>query len=124
MVVSGIILYFVAYPLMSQFANSEAVAMLGAKMLRLVAFTEPFFGMTIVLEGIFYGLGKTRYVFFVESGSMWGIRILFTFFCVQLWHLDLQAVWICMIADNICKAVLVAIPFLRKRGHNVSITES
>lgn len=124
MVVSGILLYFVAYPLMCLFTNSEAVAMLGAKMLRLVAFTEPFFGMTIVLEGIFYGLGKTRYVFFVESSSMWGIRILFTFFCVQLWHLDLQAVWICMIADNICKAVLVAIPFLRKRGHNVSITES
>lgn len=124
MAVSGIILYFVAYPLMCLFTNSEAVAMLGAKMLRLVAFTEPFFGLTIVLEGIFYGLGRTRYVFFVESGSMWGIRILFTFFCVQLWHLDLQAVWFCMIADNICKAVLVAIPFLRKRGRNVSITEA
>lgn len=114
MAVSGIVLYFVAYPLMRLFTNSGTVAALGARMLRLVAFTEPFFGLTIVLEGIFYGLSKTRYVFFVESGSMWGIRILFTFFCVSLWHLDLQAVWICMIADNICKAVLVAIPFLRK----------
>lgn len=123
MVISGIVLYFVAYPLMCLFTNSEAVAELGAKMLRLVAFSEPFFGLTIVLEGIFYGLGRTRYVFFAESGSMWGIRILFTFFCVQLWHLDLQAVWICMIADNICKAVLVAIPFLRNHGQNVSINK-
>lgn len=116
MAVSGVILYFVSYPLMCLFTNSEAVAQLGARMLRLVAFSEPFFGLTIVLEGIFYGLGRTRYVFFAESGSMWGIRILFTFLCVQLWQLDLQAVWYCMIADNICKSVLMAIPFLRNRG--------
>ena len=115
MVVSGIILFFVAYPLMCLFTNSEVVAQLGARMLRLVAFSEPFFGLTIVLEGIFYGLGRTRYVFFAESGSMWGIRILFTFLCVRLWQLDLQAVWYCMIADNICKAILMAVPFIRNR---------
>lgn len=115
MVISGVILFLVAYPLMCLFTNSEEVAQLGAQMLRLVAFSEPFFGLTIVLEGIFYGLGRTRYVFFAESGSMWGIRILFTFLCVRVWQLDLQAVWYCMIADNICKAILMAIPFMGNR---------
>lgn len=92
-------------------------------MLRLVAFSEPFFGLTIVLEGIYYGLGRTRYPFFVESGSMWGVRILLTYFCVNVWHLDLQAVWYCMIADNVCKAVLIAIPFLGKRGKHMNVRE-
>ena len=85
-------------------------------MLRMVAFSEPFFGLMVVVEGIFYGLGRTRYAFFVESFSMWGIRILATFVCVELCHLDLRAVWFCMIGDNICKAILFTVPVLSRRG--------
>ena len=115
MFISGTALYFVATPLMDIFTNSENVVALGAKMLRLVAFSEPFFGLTIVLEGIYYGLGRTKYVFASESASMWCVRILFTFLCVKIWRLDLTAVWCCMIADNICKAVLLSVPFIAGR---------
>ena len=69
----------------------------------------------IIMEGIFYGLGRTQYTFLVETFSMWAVRILFTVFCVKFWHLPLQAVWVCMIADNVCKAVLLTIPILSKR---------
>lgn len=113
MFASGVVLYFVSYPLMCLFTPVQEVASLGASMLRLVAFSEPFFGLMVVLEGIFYGMGRTRYAFFVEAGSMWGIRILFTFLCVKVWQLDLRAVWYCMIADNVCKALLLAIPAKR-----------
>lgn len=115
MCVSGVLLYFIAGPLMAFFTPEAPVVALGAEMLRLVAFTEPFFGLMIVLEGVFYGLGRTRYAFVVETGSMWGVRILLTFFCVKRWGLDLRAVWYCMIADNVCKAVLFAIPFVSRR---------
>ena len=81
-------------------------------MLRLVAFSEPFFGLMIVLEGLFNGLGKNQYAFIIETGSMWGIRILFTFLCIKVWNLPLQYVWYCMIGDNITKAVLLAIGIL------------
>lgn len=110
MFLSGVILYFVSYPLMTLFTPVAEVASLGAEMLRMVAFSEPFFGLMIVLEGIFYGMGRTRYAFVAETGSMWGIRILFTFLCVKIWGLDLRAVWYCMIADNVCKALLFTIP--------------
>lgn len=113
MCVSGLILYFGAYLLMRIFSPSPAVVELGGQMLRIVALSEPFFGLMVVLEGIFYGLGRTRYAFLVETVGMWGVRILFTFLCVRYWHLGLQAVWYCMIADNICKALLFAIPFLK-----------
>lgn len=116
MFASGVALYFVSYPLMCLFTPVERVASLGASMLKLVAFSEPFFGLMIVLEGIFYGMGRTRYAFFVETGSMWGIRILFTFLCVKVWQFDLRAVWYCMIADNVCKAVLFSIPARRYVG--------
>lgn len=115
MCLSGVLLYLVAQPLMALFSPVEAVVSLGAEMLRLVAFSEPFFGLMIVLEGIFYGLGRTRSAFLIETGSMWGVRIFLTFLCVQVWGLDLRAVWYCMIADNVCKAVLFAAVFLRTR---------
>lgn len=51
MCVSGILLYFGAHLLMGLFSPSEAVVSLGAQMLRLVALSEPFFGLMVVLEG-------------------------------------------------------------------------
>ena len=115
MVVSGVVLYFVAYPLMCLLTSSRPAAELGAEMLKMVSFSEPFFGIMIVMEGIFYGLGRTKYAFFVETFSMWGIRIFLTFICVKIFTLDLRAVWYCMIADNVVKAVLLAIPAVMKR---------
>lgn len=116
MCVSGVVLYLISYPLMCLFTSSGQVAGLGAEMLKLVAFSEPFFGLMIVMEGIFYGLGRTRYAFAVETFSMWGIRIFFTFLCVKIWRLDLRAVWYCMIGDNVCKAILLALPAMTGKG--------
>ncbi len=115
MLLSGTVLFFTARPLMSVFTNEHDVIALGAQMLKLVAFSEPFFGIMIVMEGIFYGLGKTRYPFFTETVSMWGIRILFTFLCVQVWHLGLREVWFCMIADNVFKALLFTVPMMNRK---------
>ncbi len=116
MVISGILLYLIAYPLMRIFTNSKEVAQIGASVLRLVAFTEPFFGLMIALEGIFYGMGQTKEIFFIETFSMWGIRIVLTFFCTQVWHLSLYAVWYCIIADNIFIAVVLLIVYLVQRN--------
>lgn len=112
MVLSGVVLYLTAYPLMCLFTNSTEVAKIGAEMLKLVAFSEPFFGLMVVMEGIYYGLGRTKYTFWVTTLSMWGVRILFTWICVEIWQMGLTQVWYCMIADNVCKAVLLALPVL------------
>lgn len=107
MVVNGILLYLFALPLMSIFTSSQQVALIGSKMLRMVSFSEPFFGLMIVLEGVSYGMGHTKNVFFCETFSMWCIRIMSTFVCVKIMGLGLTAVWMCMIADNVCKAILL-----------------
>ena len=57
MVVNGIGLYLFAYPFMRVFTNSVNAARIGSEMLRLVAFSEPFFGLMIVLEGILLWYG-------------------------------------------------------------------
>lgn len=115
MVINGSLLYAFARPLMGIFTSSINVAELGASMLRIVAFSEPFFGLMIVLEGIFYGMGRTKNVFIIETFSMWGVRIVSTFICVKILALSLSAVWFCMIADNIVKALLLLMSFIRDK---------
>ena len=116
MFITGCILYLTALPLMRIFTPVDDVAVLGSKMLMLVAFTEPFYGLMIVVEGIFYGAGKTKPVFFVETFSMWGIRILATYFVTAVWHMSLREVWYCMIADNLFKALaLFTVYFVLRR---------
>ena len=112
MTITGLILYFTALPLMRIFTPVEDVAVLGSKMLMLVAFTEPLYGLMIVVEGIFYGAGETKPVFVIETFSMWGIRILLTYFVTSVWHLALREVWYCMIADNIFKALALFVVYL------------
>ncbi len=121
MIISGIILYLTSESLMRLFISGEEAVLLGAEMLRIVALSEPFYGLMIVTEGIFYGLGRTRYAFVVETLSMWGVRILFTFICVRIWGCGLREVWFCMIADNIFKALMFIIPVCTKNGTNCLI---
>ncbi len=121
MFLSGLILFFVSAPLMQLFTIDAGVAELGAEMLRMIAFTEPLFGLMVVIEGIFYGQGKTKAVFLVETCSMWGVRILSTYIVTHVFGLSLREVWYCMIADNVCKAMLLLVIYLygRRRGKHV-----
>ena len=109
MVLGGVLLFIFAEPMMRIFTSSDKVAVLGAKMLRLVAFSEPFFGLMIVYEGIFYGKGQTKGIFVIETFSMWAVRIFFTYMVVNVWKMGLTEVWYCMIADNVFKALALMI---------------
>ena len=113
MAISGIVLFFAAYPLMRMFTISQPVAESGAKVLRMVAFSEPFFGLMVSWEGISYGTGRTRSVFIIEALSMWGVRICMTYVAIRA-GMGLTAVWWCMIADNVTKAVLLTLVGLRQ----------
>lgn len=110
MTLSGILLFIFAENLMGFFTTDAEVIELGTKVLRMVAFSEPFFGMYIISEGIYYGLGKTKYPFAVEFGGMWLVRILATYIGIKYFDMKLSGVWVCMIVDNIVKAILLTAP--------------
>ena len=59
MVVSGGLLFIFAPGMMSLFTIDAAVIALGATVLRMVAVSEPFFGVAIILEGMLQGTGNT-----------------------------------------------------------------
>lgn len=107
MCVTGATLYFGAEFMMRLFTEDEQVIAIGTKLLRMVAFTEPVFGTSAVLEGIYNGMGRTKYPLAVELISMWGVRIFGAFLCVRVFHFGITAIWLMMIANNILKAILL-----------------
>ena len=92
--------------LMGIFTQDPQVLSLGSTVLRMVAVSEPFYGVPIVLEGMMQGLGKTMIPFVFNIIGMWGVRIVGTFICTQLLGLGLIAAWGCMIAHNLLLFVL------------------
>lgn len=100
---------------MQIFTRDREVIELGAKVLRLVAVSEPFFAVVIVMEGIFNGVGDTKVPFFFSLFTMWGVRIPATAVLVLAFQQGLTAVWCCMIADNIVRFVCVMVRYKRGR---------
>ena len=101
MVVSGVALFAIAPDMMALFSHSPQVIALGSVVLRMVALSEPFFGIAIILEGILLGAGDTVRPFFYNMLGMWGVRIVGTFLCTRLWGMGLVSAWGCMILHNL-----------------------
>ena len=86
---------------------------LGSTVLRMVAVTEPLYGIAVVLEGIFLGVGDTLYASVCNLCGMWGVRVLGTVLLVRGMGYGLTAAWGCMIAHNILLCGLFAWRYAR-----------
>ena len=113
MIFSGGMLFLFAEPLMGLFSTSAAVIGLGTTVLRMVAVSEPFYGFSIIIEGMMQGVGKTKAPFVYNIVGMWAVRIVGTFLCTQLLGLGLISAWACMIAHNLLIFVLFMVNYVR-----------
>lgn len=109
MVFSGGLLFLFAPQLVGLFTKDPQVLSLGSTVLRMVAISEPFYGVPIVLEGLMQGTGRTAAPFAFNIAGMWGVRILGTFVCTRLLGLGLVSAWGCMIGHNLLLFVLFAV---------------
>ncbi len=100
MIVSGALLFLFAPAMVRLFSRDAAVIALGSTVLRMVACSEPFYGVSIVLEGMLMGAGKTVTPFVFNVTGMWCVRIVGTFICTQILGLGLVSAWGCMIGHN------------------------
>jgi len=113
MIVSGSLLFVFAPEMVSIFSDSEEVIRLGSIILRMVALSEPFYGVYIIIEGMLLGVGNTLLPFILGVTGMWGIRICGTFICTQLLGLGLVSAWGCMIMHNMVVFAAYLIYYLR-----------
>ncbi len=112
MILSGGLLFLFAPNMMSLFSKDPQVIALGATVLRMVAVSEPFYGVSIIIEGMMQGMGNTLLPFLFGISGMWGIRIVGSFICTQILGLGLVSAWACMIAHNLTVFALFLLCYL------------
>lgn len=100
MILSGGLLFVFAPQMMRLFSSDPEVIRLGSVVLRMVALSEPFYGVGIIIEGMMQGMGNTVMPFVFSITGMWGIRIAGTYLCTQLLGFGLVSAWACMIGHN------------------------
>lgn len=101
MIISGGALFLFAPPLVRLFSADAAVIALGVTVLRMVAVSEPFYGFSIIVEGMMQGVGRTKLPFVFGVAGMWMVRILGTWICTTFLGMGLVSAWACMIAHNL-----------------------
>ncbi len=106
MCLSGGLLFAFAPGMMKLFSRDVQVIALGAVVLRMVALSEPFYGISIIMEGMLQGMGKTIMPFVCNIIGMWGVRILGTFLFARMFDGGLVAAWGCMLAHNLLLCAL------------------
>lgn len=110
---AGIFLFFNAERLMRFFTPDEGVVLLGTAVLRIVSVSEPIYGVLVILEGTFNGMGDTKAPFIYSIMTMWGIRILGSWVMIHVFYLSLESVWMMMVFDNVFRCLLLSQRFLR-----------
>lgn len=104
MTVGGALLFFFASNLIMIFSSDPHVIALGTDVLRIVAFAEPFFAMSIVITGGLRGAGDTKGPFLICLITMWGVRITLSLLLVG--SFGLKGVWIAMAVELFVRGVL------------------
>jgi len=117
MIFSGSALFVSAPWMMQLFTKDQQVILLGVTVLRMVALSEPFYGVSIIVEGMMQGMGNTVIPFICNIAGMWGVRIVGTYICTQLLDFGLISAWVCMIGHNLL--LFAVFTFLCATGRHI-----
>ncbi len=104
MTLGGLGLFVFAPQLISIFTSDPEVKALGAQVLRIVAFAEPFFGASIVVQGSVRGAGDSKVPFLLNLATMWLVRI--TLSVALAPRMGLIGVWIAMATELFVRGVV------------------
>ncbi|HTU25927.1 MAG TPA: MATE family efflux transporter [Pirellulales bacterium] len=108
MILAASILYFRAEPLVDLFlgANQEAVAVVAAPLLRIVALAVLPLGLVMVLTGALRGAGDTRWPLVFTLIGFLGVRFPVAWLLSFAWGWGIDGAWYAIMADLTVRAAL------------------
>ncbi len=97
MAVMGVVMWIFAPEMIGLLSPVEAIREVGAEVLRIEAFAEPFFGASIVCYSVCVGAGDTLRPAMMNLVSMWCVRISLAWLLASQY--GLQGVWFAMAVE-------------------------
>ena len=108
------VLMFAFAPTLTGFLTTDGeVIDLSIQALRIVAFSEPLFAVSIVVIGALRGAGDSRGPFLLNLLSMWGVRVLSVLLFAHKW--GILGVWGAMSAELVFRGIIFLVRLLRGR---------
>ena len=101
----GLVAFVLARPIMAQFTSDPDVIRIGAEGLRVVALSQPFWAVGIVLSGALRGAGDTRYPLLIGTSGIWvAVGLVWVF--LTYFHGGLGMVWAAFLVTSPITAFL------------------
>lgn len=122
MTCTGVLMYLLAPWMFSLLTPDPAIRALGTDVLRIEAFAEPLFAVSIITAGALRGAGDTLAPSILNLVSMWGVRITASIFLAP--RMGLIGVWAAMCGELCFRGILFLIRLLRGRwleGKTISV---
>ena len=104
MTLMGVLMWTFASELMSLMTPVDEIIAIGAECLRIEAFAEPMFAASIVINGIFVGVGDTLRPAIMSLASMWGVRL--TLAALLATTYGLPGVWTAMAIELTFRGII------------------
>ena len=117
MTVGGVLMYIAAPAMIGVLTPNEEIRNLGAAVLRIEAFAEPFYAASIVASGALRGAGDTLVPSCMNFASMWCVRIPLA--AILAPRVGLYGVWIAMCVELCFGGILFTARLKRERWMRV-----
>ena len=114
----GAFMFLFAPQLTGLLTSDPEVAALSARALRIVAFSEPLFAVSIVVIGALRGAGDSKGPFILNLCSMWGVRVLAVLLFARSY--GVLGVWGAMTAELCFRGIVFLIRLMRGRWLHIT----
>lgn len=121
MTLMGVVLYITAPLMMSIMTPVDEISRLGTEMLRIEAWAEPMFAASIVIYGVFVGMGDTIIPACMNFGSIWLVRVPLAAWLAGYYSGGtpcadgLKGVWVAMAIELTFRGMIFLIRLIKKR---------
>lgn len=121
MTAMGAVMFLLADWLIALFTPDPTVRQIGAMLIRIVAFEQPFSALSIIVPGALRGAGDTTTPFYIALGSMWGVRIVLAYVLGSVLNLGVQGIWLAMLCDLAVRGLLLLNRFLKGKWQYLQV---
>lgn len=113
---AALVMFFIAPWMMALLTPVMAVRQLGTAVLRIEAFAEPLYSVSITASGAMRGAGDTLMPSILILVSMWGLRIPVSLLLAPV--MGLRGIWIAMCGELCFRGIIFLVRLLRGKWLN------
>ncbi|HKM16671.1 MAG: MATE family efflux transporter [Bacillota bacterium] len=120
-VLLGITFFFFGRQIVSWYTKEEEVITMGARILKLVALTQPFQSSQFILAGALRGAGDTRAIAIIIFITVLLIRPGLAMININVFQWGLMGAWIALVTDQVLRSALILLRYNSGKWKSIKV---